>query len=664
MRTVRAVWVAAAVGLLASSQGCNCNDSSDGSGRPCTDESECADGQMCVEGRCAEECPDCPDSGEDMECVTDVDGDGYGEGCRLGPDCDDNDHRQTGTENCDDGFDNDCDGNIDETARSACGCVESCVGTPIGPGTGSPFEPGPGNSDGVSVDDDGNIILDSRVVSQHIIWIADTLDGSVLKVDTRTFEELARYRTGPAAAVGDYFMGNDPSRSSVNSMNDVYIGNRQNRGDTPGSGSVIKISALGSECPDTNDDGMQMTSTAPDEVLPWGLDDCVLWRTELPDGDTDRIRAVAAQDLIGPDLEIIPYVWIGDWHDSGTSWVYKLDGKTGDVILRTESPVRPYGFALDGRGNLWIAGRNNEALGRLDTNRCVDEASCDVEICDADGDECIKQAIPTPDGNPYGITVDFEQRVWIAAHGDGGALRYDPSAAAGSRWTYVSAPNMHGIAADGKGFVYGAARDAHAVIRFLADDPTQFVQIDTGSADPKGMAVDAEGKIWSINQSAGNATVITPGDSINDNPLQENIAPSLGNPYTYSDMTGIQLRLATNPRGYYRHVYEGCPQGAETVWEALWWDAEVPTGTQLVWRVRLASTREMLGAAPWIVIGMVPPDAPPIDLHAKLQEADVESQHFLEVEVALIANRESTDEVVSPLVRRIDIGRLCPPILQ
>ena len=64
---------------------------------------------------------DAPDVSSIATCV-DLDGDGYGEGCAAGPDCNDR-HRsahQGATEQCGDALDNDCDGLADE----GCGCVE------------------------------------------------------------------------------------------------------------------------------------------------------------------------------------------------------------------------------------------------------------------------------------------------------------------------------------------------------------------------------------------------------------------------------------------------------------------------------------------------------------------------------------------------------------
>jgi len=629
--------------------GCDCSGSvgsdTTGSGTPCSTSAECPVGELCIDGRCGH-----PGGGE--TCDGDVDGDGYGEGCRLGPDCDEGDPSQTGTEICD-GWDNDCDGVADNGVLSECGnCDTTCLADGAGAGSDTPWDPDTDESEGVGVDGDGALILDSRRVDTHFIWIANTSDGTVSKVDTRTYVEVGRYVTGPDGG------GNDPSRTSVNSVGDVYVGNRQGR-------TVTKISALGADCPDANGDGMVTTSTGPTDVLAWGMDDCVLWNTSLPDGGI--IRAVAAQDVEGLDFTLSHYVWIGGWD----SIVWKLDGDDGSILVRTPSPTHNYGFALDGNGNLWISGRSSDALGRIDTTRCVDDASCAEAICgdDAAGDACVKQAIPIPGGNPYGITVDFNQRVWTANYGSATVTRYDfanPDRA--SRWVSTSVGmNCHGIAADGSGWVW-AACDSNGVHRLSADDPTGMHMVVTGTAGTynKGMAVDFDGKIWSINLSEGNATVIVPGAALTDAAVTTGVADTGFSRYTYSDMTGQQLRLATNPRGYYRRVFEGCADSSGTMgttWGELRWEADAPPGTRVLWRVRTAPTRADLAAAEWVLVAEVPPAASPADIDAALSAAGVAPQRYLEVEVQLHSMRESTTEVITPRVFSVEVTHTCPPTL-
>ncbi|WP_157069327.1 hypothetical protein [Sandaracinus amylolyticus] len=605
--------------------GCDCSGRIDGGGTPCVTSAECPTGSACVDGVC--------------------DGTGTTDGGAIGS-CT-SDPPVPVAEACN-GRDDDCDGQIDDGVLSSCGdCDPSCEGEHLGPGTGTPFDPeghtDGSESEGVGLDDDGAIVLDSRRIETAFIWIANTGDGTVSKVDTRTRVEVARYRTGPAGGA------DDPSRTSVNSLGDVYVANRAGR-------SVTKISVLGADCTDTDGDGVVRTSTGPTDVLPWGQDDCVLWNVSLPDGGI--LRALAAQDTLGPDGEIITAVWVGGWE--GLAW--KLDGENGAIVVRTASPTNNYGFALDGAGNLWIAGRSARVLGRIDTRRCLDTASCDVAPCGDDGDSCIKQQVSIPEGhNPYGITVDADQRVWVAMHGTSTIGRYDHDAA-GARWTFVNVGvDCHGIAADGAGWVWAAGYGA-GVVRLDADDPTMFSIVPgTDGRGSKGMAIDFDGQVWSINQGTDDATVIEPGATLGDATVTTSVVPAGIERYTYSDMTGQQLRLATDPRGWYRRPFEGCPEGAdvETEWRELRFEGSIPPGTLMRFRVRTAATREALASAMWILVGEAPPATSPLSIDDALVAASVEPQRWIEVEVQLEAMRSSATEIISPRLTSLTVTRQC-----
>ena len=630
--------------VLGLTPGCDCGGGELTGGPPrCTTGEMCASG-MCVDGRCTPVPAGCVDR----------DNDGFGAGCPRGPDCDDSMRTQTGTEICDRN-DNDCDGEVDEDVMSACGdCDPLCTSAGIGIGTGTGFMPDGSTrdtADGVGLDPDGALVLDGRAVNTHVIWVANTEEGTVSKLDTDTFVELARYITGADGG------GNDPSRTTVNSLGDVYIANRSGK-------SVTKISVLGADCVDTNGDGVVNTSTGAADIKPWGTDECVLWNTRLP--EADLIRSAAAQDISGPDGEVIPYVWIGSWNGQ----VWKLDGTTGAEILQVEGPTNNYGFALDGVGNLWISGRDSpQSLGRIDTRRCVDVASCSAAACEGEGpgfDDCVMQKIPAP-GETYGITVDFAQRVWIAGYGGGDRImRYDPAAAAGARWQSVTPGfSMSGIAADGVGWVWAAGHSS-GVVRIDADDLTYQIVAGTPGPYAKGMAIDQTGKIWAINQNGANdATVITPGATIADATVALGISPGPSMRYTYSDMTGQQLRLATNPFGYYRHVFAGCADpNTTTEWRDLAWVADTPPGTIIRYRVRTAATRAGLEAAMWVIVANSPPDASPADVRAELMRAGIDPLQFLELEVRLESERTTGTAIITPRVSSMDVAHVCTPILR
>jgi hypothetical protein len=525
-------------------------------------------------------------------------------------------------------------------------CTGDCKNTQTGAGTQDPFDTSKHDSSNVSVDGDGALVLDKMATaSPHLIWIANSGESTVSKVDTSTYQELGRYSTGAG----------DPSRTSVNAIGDVYVGNR-------GGLSVTKVSASGQGCPDTNKDGVVTTSTGASNVLPYGQDDCVLWETPLG-GD---IRGMAAVDLykqvvVDPDLpaqiEEEHYVWVGGLHGS----IYKLDGATGKVLLTTTAPVPVYGFAIDGKGQLWMT--NGGSLGRLDTTKCVDDASCAAmdppctTSCDASGncgdtcDTAGKQAISLPDGT-YGITVDFKQRVWLG--GGQGLKRYNPHVPAAERYAGSVNGFSHGVAADANGWIWGAA--SPNVVR-LNGDTMESTTVTLPSS--KGMAVDKDGKIWAIGYMTTSAHVITPGPGLNDNVVTADAVNGLGQPYTYSDMTGLQAALAKNDPGHYMQTFTGCAEG-NTKWVELTWDATVPKDTSVMFRVRTADTQPALVAAKWVTVATIPTAVPPVDLDAKFKAAGIKTGEFLDVEVWLSVN-VSAQAVVTPKVRNFSVTYSCPP---
>ena len=73
--------------------------------------------------------------------------------------------------------------------------------------------------------------LSEERITQPYIWVPNSNQGSVSKVDTRTGRELGRYRVCPASVYGN------PSRTTIDQVGNCWVGNRS-------AGTVVKIGLL------------------------------------------------------------------------------------------------------------------------------------------------------------------------------------------------------------------------------------------------------------------------------------------------------------------------------------------------------------------------------------------------------------------------------------
>jgi hypothetical protein len=474
------------------------------------------------------------------------------------------------------------------------------------PGTEVPLAPAAGDSSGVKLDPNDDLVLDAEATSITLsyIWVANSPDNTVSKINTTTGVEEGRYRTGPGTS--------DPSRTTVGLSGDVVVANR-------GGASAVRIHADKATCPDKNGNGQIETSSGPGNVLPWGQDECVLWYHAFPSGSL--ARAAAFDYSFGPDGEASSSVWIGLY---ASEKVVRLDAATGNQLAEVSIPGHnPYGMAFDGQGNLWVQGGN---LVRIDTATLQWES------------------IAAP-GCQYGIAADQDGNVWLG--GANCVARYQPASGA---WTSldVGTDNYGGIAADGAGSIWAAGRN-YGAIRVDAATLVLRPGVPT-SGGCKGMAVDFQRNVWCVSQSASTAYKINP------NTLQVQGFPTGTNPYTYSDMTGFQLQNVAPPLGFYRPILRGC--GTQQQWLQLAWEAVTGPQTFVRFRARTANAEAELGAKPWVSVARQPSDASPADLKAILEAAAPGSSKatFLQLEITLGSEVSGT----TPTLKSLSVRGTCP----
>lgn len=223
----------------------------------------------------------------------------------------------------------------------------SCMESRAGVG-GTPFDPDGHDSENLSVDPDGALVL--RLGSGSgtgYIWISNTGEDTVSKINTDTYVEEGRYKLVAPAGIGN--VGSDPSRTSVDLSGDAYVASR-------GGHALTRVSVDGDGCPDTNGDGVITTSHSATEILPFGQDDCVRWQTEL----MGTVRGVAVQEFPGETMvQQVPdgppiitetpghkFVWVGNTE----SQLWKIDADTGDILIAMTAPAPVYGLAISADG--------------------------------------------------------------------------------------------------------------------------------------------------------------------------------------------------------------------------------------------------------------------------------------------------------------------------
>jgi hypothetical protein len=345
------------------------------------------------------------------------------------------------------------------------------------------------------------------------LWVANSTEGTVSKINTQTLQEEARYWTRPDGA------GN-PSRTSVNLDGDMVVANR--------NGGVTMIRARSSDCLDPNN-----TSSGPDDIRPWP-DGCVEWYTP---GDYVSQRPVAwTQGTFNPQTcrHDDAFVWTaGAGAVENSVEVLLLDGETGEVQQVVPIPEIPngsfgfglYGAAVDGAGNFWAT--------QLDIGYLVH-----VRLEDFTYDYWQVPEVA------YGMTVDHEGRPWTC---NAKLARFDPET---ELWTVGPGgpgPGGAGCMEDGEGrmWVAGYAITSYDVETMAPLDtyPMPVINNNPDTGYGRGISIDQDGYVWSPSHWSNAAYRLDPETGEFD------AVWGLVFPYTYSDMTGWALSNAGVPAG-------------------------------------------------------------------------------------------------------------------
>jgi hypothetical protein len=327
------------------------------------------------------------------------------------------------------------------------------------------------------------------------IWIANTGQQTLSKIDTATMIEEGRYAAKPA--------GGDPSRTSVNLQGDAAVANR--------NGGIAKFWANVEDCQDTNGMPGIQTSTGGTDVLAFGADECMAWYTDLVCGSNR------------------PLAWTrGEWNESECAYTGSnlwsvcdgntllLDGETGAVLQMIPVPSASpfvYGGAADGESNFWGLELGSSQLYRVDHE--------DFSV----------QAWPLGPAGGYGITVASDGNVFTC--GGGGVSRFNVDT---FTWDVAGSGGIGGCMTDGESLIWHSD-PAGMLVGYDINTLTiaETVQLPEYV---HGVSIDFQGHVWGVSFAGNNAYRADPITDVVDT------FPNLVSAYTYSDMTGFALSSA------------------------------------------------------------------------------------------------------------------------
>ena len=444
------------------------------------------------------------------------------------------------------------------------------------------------------------------------IWVPNSDEASVSKVDTRTGQEVARYRTSPRSDAS-------PSRTTVDLLGNCWVANRI-------TAAAVKIGLLetggyidrnANSVIDTSFDANGDGDITGDELLPWGKDECVLFEIALLPGQEATYVPGApgvpyANDYWTPGtrglaVDALGNVWLGTF---GTQKFYYVEGDTGR-ILRTidvsSAGHSSYGAVMDIRGVLWSSGFSGGHVLRLDP-ATGSFKKIDVEHL------------------VYGVGLDRNDHLFVVGLGERKLSRINVLTAT-REWTVEGSDGGRGVTVTDDGDVWTADSSASTVSRW-SNNGVLKASIIVGSG-PSGVAVDHAGKVWVVHLGDESIRRIDPANNSVD--LLKNIRS--GEHYGYSDMTGLVARNASARIGNWQFVHNSRVPGAQ--WTAVTWQGAEPAGTSIRVKVRSSDNRLRWSAWETVVNGALLKTTPP--------------GKYLEVQALLHSSLRTTSPALSAL---------------
>lgn len=365
-----------------------------------------------------------------------------------------------------------------------------------------------------------------EVTASHI-WIPNTGDDTIVKIDTQTLEHVAWYATMDAPNTPN---GHHPAGTSVSLNGDAAI--------TTTFGNVMKVHTRLDDCVESNGIPGIQTSVGENDALPFGDDECLAWATSF---DCVNSRATAwtsgnfddrtcsyqdeelwvSCDRVSPDPAL-----------TSQNLVYRLDGQTGAVVETVEytgalALLNIAGGAVDSDNDFWVLSEYNQPA-----------------VFEVDYETLEVREFAVPGSAVQGISIDENDNIWVC--GGSTLHRLDPQTATWTTDNYSSSiGGVGGCATDANGNIWtGAISDQEADWNIVAVDIETMEVADTAQLPNlvAGISVDVHGYVWGNSFASDSAWRLDPQTD------EIETVSGLNQAWGYSDMTGFAL-ASVQPEG-------------------------------------------------------------------------------------------------------------------